>query len=144
VEILDGKVESGLMSDLELLCGSTHLCRLMTVSVGPCGTNIDYVLTHMGFKGSHKLSNFNDHRVGRSLTSTAVMYIGIVYGPPADSPSCGIAWKTCTRERCDPARLFDCCCELWPLVVPSWLMCVVLLGYFPCKVYTDLNLHDTL
>jgi hypothetical protein len=29
-------------------------------------------------------------------------------------------------------------------MVPSWLMCVVLLGYFPCKVYTDSNLGDTL
>jgi hypothetical protein len=28
--ILDGKVESGLMSDLELRGGSPHLCRLMT------------------------------------------------------------------------------------------------------------------
>jgi hypothetical protein len=29
-------------------------------------------------------------------------------------------------------------------VVPSWLMCVMLLGYFPCNVYIDLNLCDTL
>jgi hypothetical protein len=28
--ILDGKVESGLMSDLELQGGSPHLCRLRT------------------------------------------------------------------------------------------------------------------
>jgi hypothetical protein len=28
--------------------------------------------------------------------------------------------------------------------VPLWLMCVVLLGYFPYKVYIDLNLHDTI
>jgi hypothetical protein len=28
--------------------------------------------------------------------------------------------------------------------VPSWLMCVVLPGYFPCKVTIDLNLCDTL
>jgi hypothetical protein len=28
-------------------------------------------------------------------------------------------------------------------MVPSWLTCVVLPGYFPCKVYLDLNLHET-
>jgi hypothetical protein len=39
--ILDGKVESGLMSDSELLDGSNHLCRLRTASVGPCGTSIE-------------------------------------------------------------------------------------------------------
>jgi hypothetical protein len=88
---------------------------------------------------SCKLSSFDGHWVGRSLTSHVVMYIGIVYGP-----MCGIAWKTYTGKRCDPAQLFDCCHKLWPLVLPSWLTCVVLLGYFPCKVYTDLNLRDTL
>jgi hypothetical protein len=72
------------------------------------------------------------------------MYIGIVYGPPTDSPECGIMWKTCTRERWDVAQLFDHCRELWLLMVPSWLTCVVLLGYFPYKVYIDLNLCDTL
>jgi hypothetical protein len=30
------------------------------------------------------------------------------------------------------------------IVVPSWLTCVVLSGYFSCKVYIDLNLCDTL
>jgi hypothetical protein len=24
-----------------------------------------------------------------------------------------------------------------------WLMCIVLSGYFPCEVYIDLNLRDT-
>jgi hypothetical protein len=33
--ILDEKVESGLMSDLELQDGSSRLCRLRTVSVVP-------------------------------------------------------------------------------------------------------------
>jgi hypothetical protein len=52
--ILDGKVESVLMSDLELQGGSTHLCRL-----GPVATSIDYVLAHTGFMRSHKLSSFD-------------------------------------------------------------------------------------
>jgi hypothetical protein len=29
-------------------------------------------------------------------------------------------------------------------VVPLWLTCVMLLDYFPSKVYIDLNLHDIL
>jgi hypothetical protein len=35
-EILDGKDESGLMSDLELQGGSPRLRRLWTASVVPC------------------------------------------------------------------------------------------------------------
>jgi hypothetical protein len=42
------------------------------------------------------------------------------------------------------SRLCDSHCERWPLVLPSWLMCVVLSGNFPCKVTIDLNLRDTL
>jgi hypothetical protein len=34
--ILDGKVESGLMSDSELQGGSRRPCRLRTTSVVPC------------------------------------------------------------------------------------------------------------
>jgi hypothetical protein len=34
--ILDGKDESGLMSDLKLQGGSPRLCRLRTASVVPC------------------------------------------------------------------------------------------------------------
>jgi hypothetical protein len=62
--ISDGKVESGLMSDSELLDGSPRLYRLRTASVGPCGTSIDYVLMHTGFMGSCKLSSFGGHRAG--------------------------------------------------------------------------------
>jgi hypothetical protein len=49
--ILDGKDESGLMLDSELQGGSPRLCRLRTVSVGPCGTCFDYVLMHVAFYG---------------------------------------------------------------------------------------------
>jgi hypothetical protein len=80
---------------------------------------------------------------GRSLTSPAVMYTGIVYEPPTDSPMCNIAWKTRTRERCDPPRLFDCCRELWPLVVPVWLTCVVLSGCYLAMLYWFESLWHT-
>jgi hypothetical protein len=29
-------------------------------------------------------------------------------------------------------------------MIPVWFTCVVLSGYFPCKVTIDSNLHDTL
>jgi hypothetical protein len=48
--------------------GSPRLCRLRTASVGPHATSIDYVLMHTNYMGPHKLSNFDDHRVGRYLT----------------------------------------------------------------------------
>jgi hypothetical protein len=60
--------------------------------------------------------------------------IGIVWGPPTDA----------RRGAVGPARLYDSRHELWPLVVPSWLTCVMLLDYFSCKVYIDSNLYDTL
>jgi hypothetical protein len=96
-------------------------------------SKFEYVLAQTRHMESHKLSSFDGRRVGWSLTSPVVMYTGIVYGWRTDSLACGIMWKTYTRDRCDPAQLFDCCHELWPLVSPSWLTCVVLLGYFPRK-----------
>jgi hypothetical protein len=73
--ILDVKGDSGLMSDSELRGGSLHPCRLRTDHLVPV-SKFDYVLTHTGFMGSHKLTSFYGHWV--------VMYTGIVYGPPTD------------------------------------------------------------
>jgi hypothetical protein len=122
------------MSDSELRGGSPRLCWLRTDRLA-LGYMIDYVLAHTRFMGSRKLSSFDDHRVGRSLTTLVVMYTGIVYGPPTDSPACGIMWKTCTRKSCDPARLFDRCHELWPLMVLAWLTCVMLSGCYLARLY---------
>jgi hypothetical protein len=121
------------MSDSELRGGSPHLCwlsidRLALVS------KFNYVLTHTGFMGSHKLSSFSGRQVGRYLTSHAVMYTGIVYGPPMDTPKCGITWKTCTRERWDPARLFDRYRELWPHVGPWRPRVCHVVRLLPCKI----------
>jgi hypothetical protein len=97
------------------------------------GPVFDYVLTRTGYMRSWHLNSFDGCWVGWSLTSPAVMYTRIMYGPPTDSPACGIVWKTYTRERCDPARLFDHCHELWPLMVPLWLTCAMFSGFFPIK-----------
>jgi hypothetical protein len=93
--------ESGLMSDSELRGGSPHPCRLRTDCLAPV-SKFDYVLAHMRFMRSRKLSSFDGRRVGQSLTSPVVMYTKIVYGPPMDSSTCGITWNKCTREWCDP------------------------------------------
>jgi hypothetical protein len=46
--ILDGKVESGLMSNSELHGGSSCSCRLRTDRLALMN-KFDYVLTHAGF-----------------------------------------------------------------------------------------------
>jgi hypothetical protein len=54
--------------------------------------------------------------IGRFLTIPLKMSIGIVYGPPMDSPTCGIAWKTCTREWWDPDQPYGIVlkgCHTW-------------------------------
>jgi hypothetical protein len=43
--ILDGKVESGLISDSELRGGSPHPCQLRTDCLAPV-SKFDYVLAH--------------------------------------------------------------------------------------------------
>jgi hypothetical protein len=53
-------------------------------------------------------------------------------------------WKTALGRGRTRSRLFDSHCKKWPLVLPSWLTCVVLSGYFPCQVTIDSNLCDTL
>jgi hypothetical protein len=56
--------------------------------------------------------------VGRYPTILLEMSIGIVYGPPTDSPACGITWRTCSRERWDPDRPYDVVvkgCHTWPI-----------------------------
>jgi hypothetical protein len=133
--IPDGKGESGLMSDSEPWGGSPCPCQLRINRLASV-SKFDYVLMHTEFMGSHKLSSFDGQQVERSLTSPVVMYTRIVYVPSTDSPVHGITWKTCTRKRCDPIRLFDRYRELWPLVVLSWLTCVMLSGCYlaSCKL----------
>jgi hypothetical protein len=141
--ILGGKGESGLVSYSELWGSSLCPCRLRTDRLALV-SKFDYVLMHTRFMGSRKLGSFGGHWVGRSLTSPVEKYTGILYGPPTVSPEWGIIWKTCTRERWDPTRLFDRCRELWPHV-RSWrphVCCVVRL--LPCKVWIITSHCETL
>jgi hypothetical protein len=65
--------------------------------------------------------------VGWYPTIPLEMSIGIVYGPLMDSPICGIAWKTCTRERWDPDRPYDVVargCHTWPLCGRTYIVLV--------------------
>jgi hypothetical protein len=54
---LDGKVESGLMSDSELQGGSPRLCRLRTDRLASVN-KIEFVLTHTGYMEPCKLSTY--------------------------------------------------------------------------------------
>jgi hypothetical protein len=67
-----------------------------------------------------------------------------VYESPTDSPECGIVWKTCTRERWDPDRLFDRRCERLSYVGSYRAYVWRVVRFFPYKVYIDSNLRDTL
>jgi hypothetical protein len=55
-----------------------------------------------------------------------------------------IVGKTTLGQSRTQSQLFDSHRKRCPLVLPPWLMCVVLSGYFPCKVYIDLILYNTL
>jgi hypothetical protein len=55
--ILDGKVESGLMSDSKLRGGSPCLCQLRTDRLALV-IKFDYILTNARFIGSRKPSSF--------------------------------------------------------------------------------------
>jgi hypothetical protein len=65
--------------------------------------------------------------VGRYPTIPLEMSTRIVYGPPMDSPSCGITWKTCTRERWDPNwpyGIIEKGCHTWPVRGRAYVMLV--------------------
>jgi hypothetical protein len=54
--ILDGKGESGMMSDSKLRGGCPHPCWLRTDHLAP-ENKFDYLLMHAGYMGSHKPSS---------------------------------------------------------------------------------------
>jgi hypothetical protein len=62
--------------------GSPYLCRLRTASVVPWGISIDYILAHMRFMGSHKLSSFDNPRVGWYPTLLNGCTLGLCVGHP--------------------------------------------------------------
>jgi hypothetical protein len=69
--------------------------------------------------------------VGRYPTIPLEMSIGIVYGPPMDSPVCGIVWKTCTRERWNPDGPYGIIakgCHTWHVCGCAY---VVLIWFIP-------------
>jgi hypothetical protein len=70
------------------------------------------------------------------------MSIEIVYGPPTDSPVCGIMWKTCTKERWDPNRPYDVVAKgfhMWPIRERAYIVLIR-----PTRLVIDSDLHDIL
>jgi hypothetical protein len=53
-----------------------------------------------------------------------------VYGPPTDISVCGIIWKMCTKEMCDPDQPYDVVkgCHMWPVRGCAY---VVLVRFIP-------------
>jgi hypothetical protein len=82
--------------------------------------------------------------VGPYPTIPLEMSTGIVYEPPTDSPECGIAWKTCTRERWDLDRPYDIIAKgyrTWPVPGRAYVM---LVRFISLHGLIDSDLHDTL
>jgi hypothetical protein len=71
--------------------------------------------------------------VGRYSTIPLGMSTEIVYGPPTDSSACGIAWKTCTRDRWNSDRPYGIIVKgyhTWPVHVHVY---VVLVRFVPLQ-----------
>jgi hypothetical protein len=82
--------------------------------------------------------------VGRYPIIPLEMSIGIVYVPPTDSAACGIAWKTCTRERWDPDRPYNVVakgCHTWPVRGRTY---VVLVKFIPLQGWLLIRISMTL
>jgi hypothetical protein len=65
--------------------------------------------------------------IGQYPTIPLEMSIGIVYRTPMDIPTCGITWKTCTREKWDLDRSYDIVakgCHTWPVHGRAYVMLV--------------------
>jgi hypothetical protein len=99
------------------------------------------VLTHTWFVGLCKLSSLTVIE----LNDTLPRFTGVHWDSVRATHKLPVevfTWKMALgRGR---TRLFDSQCEWWPPVIPMWFMCVMLSGYFPCKVTIDSNLRNTL
>jgi hypothetical protein len=96
--------------------------------VGSCWSSIDYVLVHIGFMGSCKLSSLNSHWVGRHPTVLHEWLwdsVGATHGCPMMYRLEDLNYGTVGL-----ARLFNSHQELCPLVVPVWPTCVMLWGCY--------------
>jgi hypothetical protein len=82
--------------------------------------------------------------VERYPTIPLEMSTRIVYEPPTDSPVCGIAWKTCTRERWDLNRPYDDVvkgCHMWHVRGRAY---VVLVRFIPLQDWLLIWISATL
>jgi hypothetical protein len=83
--------------------------------------------------------------VAQYPTIPLAMSTGILYGPPTDSPACGITWKTCTRERWDPDQPYDIIakgCHAWLVRKHAYIMLVrfiPLQGWLLIQIFVTLS-----
>jgi hypothetical protein len=82
--------------------------------------------------------------VGRYLNIPLEMSIEIVYGPPTDSPACGITWKTCTRNRWNLDRPYGIVvkgCHKWHV---RGRACVVFVRFLPLQGWLRIQISAAL
>jgi hypothetical protein len=80
--------------------------------------------------------------VGQYPTIPLEMFTRIVYGPPTDSPECGITWKMCSRE-VGPRFTLQYRCKWLPYVAyPRAHVCRVGQVYTPVGFVIDLDLRN--
>jgi hypothetical protein len=114
--------------------GSPHLCRLRTMSVGPC-CNKHWVV-YWSIWDLWGPVNLVPSTV-TELDETPLYFtdgIGIVFGSPTDYASRFL----CGRRHYGTvglAQLFDSHCERWTLVLPLWLTCVMLPRWYLVRLY---------
>jgi choline-glycine betaine transporter len=66
--------------------GSTRLCRLRTMLIGPCGTSIDYILVHMGLWGLTNLVALTVTELDDTLSYLTDVYwdsVWVTHGCPS-------------------------------------------------------------
>jgi hypothetical protein len=106
--------------------GCPCLCRLKITPVEPRGTSFDYVMEHTRFMGSHKLSSFMCCRDESCSTVPPVCTSGLCMGHPwmpieVSHERRVLGWG-------GPYSSPWSHLELWPLMVPLWLLNVMLSG----------------
>jgi hypothetical protein len=119
--------------------GGPRLCRLRIDRLDPAN-KINYVLTHIRFMGSRKLSSFDSRWVGRQPTVLNRWHWNSV-GPPTDAHR-GITWKNCTRvwwTRLNSLIVVLNCGYSWCLCSSRVSCCQVI----TLQGYIDANLCDT-
>jgi hypothetical protein len=129
---------------LRLQGGNPHLCWLMTICNGTLSEHListDRMLALWDLVNQHSSMIVV---VGWYPIIPLEMFSRIVYGPPMNSPVCGITWNACTRERWDLDRPYDVIvkgCHTWPVHGSAYVM---LFRFIPLQDLLLIRISTTL